>query len=573
MGKVHTPTVLHLFSGAGGGAIGFHRAGFRSLGAVDSNPEACADLEYLTGEKATVADLGAMTPAQLRALTRGETPDVVFTSPPCKGFSGCLPTASAKTAKYLELNSLALRGIWLALEAWDRPPPLVVLENVPRMRERGAKWLDQATALLRHYGYATDISTHDCGEIGGLAQRRRRLLLVARHMEQVPDFLRQPVLQRVRAVGEVLGELPVPRPGSTEGGPMHALPRLSPKNWLRLALIPAGGDWRDLPEKVALHDSSTRQNGPFGVTPWDATSRSVLGAGKHSNTWASVADPRLPPHPDRHAGKLGVEAWGAAAKTVIGKARPCNTWASIADPRVACSPRAGTYGVQDWKGASPTILGAHRHDSATGSIADPRIAHGPRSGSYGVQDWVAPARTVKGAHTTSNAPGSIADPRVTCTPRPDSWGMQPWAEPAHTIRGMQRVQTTRAAVDDPRTVEPTHRVLAGDIAAIEPALDLDDRTPQHIVILAADGTWHRPLTTLELAVIQGFPAEVNGEPLKLAGDAHGRWRERIGNAVPPPAAEAIARECGACLARARAGTFALSSQAIWVERHAEVPLG
>ena len=64
MGKVHTPTVLHLFSGAGGGAIGFHRAGFRSLGAVDSNPEACADLEYLTGEKATVADLGAMTPVE-----------------------------------------------------------------------------------------------------------------------------------------------------------------------------------------------------------------------------------------------------------------------------------------------------------------------------------------------------------------------------------------------------------------------------------------------------------------------------------------------------------------------------
>lgn len=479
------PSVLHLFAGAGGGALGFHRAGFRSLGAVDFNADACADLEILTGEPATCADLGTMTPAELRALTRGETPDVVFSSPPCKGFSGCLPNASAATPAYQAMNSLALRGVWLALEAWDRPPPLVVLENVPRILARGRQWIEQITGLLHGYGYAVATTVHDCGELGGLAQRRRRLLLVARHMEQVPAFLREPPRRRVLAVGDMLAQLPIPTPGSDAGGPMHALPRLSVKNWVRLALIRPGGDWRDLPKAVAL-----------------------------------------PPHRDRHAGKLGVQDWADAGHTVIAKARPCNTWASVADPRVTCSPRAGTYGVQAWGAAGCTVIGHHRVDSA---------------------------------------PGSIADPRVACSPRPESWGLQPWAEHAHTIRGVQRIQTTRASVDDPRPVTPSHVVRPGSPPAINgPTLDLGARRPTHLVIRAADGTWHRPLTTLELAVIQGFPAEVRGAPLVLAGRSHQAWRERIGNAVPPPTAEAIARECAACLARARAGTFALSSQPIWI---------
>jgi hypothetical protein len=56
-----------------------------------------------------------------------------------------------------------------------------------------------------------------------------------------------------------------------------------------------------------------------------------------------------------------------------------------------------------------------------------------------------------------------------------------------------------------------------------------------------DGTWHRPLTTLELAVLQGLPAfHGDGTPLVLAGQSHSAWRKRIGNAVPPPAAQAVA---------------------------------
>ena len=92
-------TVLHLFSGSGGLAKGFHDAGFESAGNIDMDPRACIDLRNLCGTKAIEADIGAMGPADLLAHVP-VCPDVAASSSPCVGFSGCLPEATSKTAKY-----------------------------------------------------------------------------------------------------------------------------------------------------------------------------------------------------------------------------------------------------------------------------------------------------------------------------------------------------------------------------------------------------------------------------------------------------------------------------------------
>lgn len=84
------------------------------------------------------------------------------------------------------------------------------------------------------------------------------------------------------------------------------------------------------------------------------------------------------------------------------------------------------------------------------------------------------------------------------------------------------------------------------------------------VIVALDGTWHRPFTTLELAVLQSLVDPDEDLPV-LAGRADAGWRERIGNAVPPAAAAAIAGVIGRARLGAWAGeSFALSALPIWV---------
>lgn len=545
--------VLHLFCGAGGAALGYQRAGFVSVGAVDVDPLACEAFRSLTGEPATCADLGTMTPGELRAACTGR-PDVVALSPPCRGFSSCLPSVVSLTDKYQAMNSLAMRGIWLALEAWaELPPPLFCLENVPRITTRGRHWLDQVTGLLHAYGYACAETVHDCGELGGLAQRRRRFLLVARHMRQVPDFLRVPPMRRLRGVGEVLGLLPVPLPGSSAGGPMHRLPKMSPMNWVRLALIPAGGDWRDLPESVRLPPRDGRQNGGFGVNDWDEPGHTVVSEGTVRNTWASAADPRIAGSAHRHNGKYGVEEWNEPAHAVIAEARTGKGWAGVADPRVACAPRAGVYGVTDWQEPGDTVLAFAGHDNGRASVADPRVTCERRDGSMGVTGWREPGTAVIANGRHFNGPWQVADPRVKAGADQHSGrlGIEPWAEASHAIVARTDARTTWGSVADPRVPE-----LVG------PPIDLASRRPTHLIIRAADGTWHRPMTTLELAALQGLPTEVGGAGWLVLPGNDAERRTLIGNCVPPPAAEAIARACAAALRAA--GTFSLASEDIWV---------
>lgn len=489
--------VGHLFAGAKGGGLGFKRAGFEQAFAIDSWEAACKAGEYMTGDPTTCADLATMEPADLRRLC-SDVPDVIFTSPPCKGFSGCLPEAKSVTPHYLALNSLAFRGVWLALEAWPVPPKLILLENVPRIQTRGREWLDRIAAMLRGYGYAVAETTHDCGALGGLAQHRRRFLLVARHIEQVPAFLRVPSSRRVRGIGEVLGELPVPLPGSTEGGPMHRLPRLSALNWLRLALIPAGGDWRDIPPEVRLPSRDTRQNGPYGVEPWEAPAHAVL-----AHTTAR------------------------------------DTWGSVADPRVGCVRRDGGHGVKGWDQSSSPIIGHPSIDNFPAQVADPRLTCTPgQTGHLGVQGWASPSHAVRAHFNVQNAPASVADPR-----------------------------DTQKQEGRPRPAEGPRLQLGPDgVHSIEGApIDIESRRPLHLVIRAADRTWHRPMTTLELAALQSFPRRLRGEWLDF-GVSKAVARELVGNAVPPDAAEAIARSCGATLDAAGDGVWTLDARAIWVRR-------
>jgi site-specific DNA-cytosine methylase len=468
-------------------------AGFKTVG-IDVDAACVRDYMSLTGHSAYQLDLMTAQPQDLRDLVGDVAPEVVLTSPPCKAFSGCLPIKTSQTDKYLELSSLAERGLWLVLEAWpEAPPRLIALENVPRIQSRGRQWLDEVAQVLHHYGYRWEETTHDCAELGGLAQRRRRFLGVARHMESTPEWLYEPPHCKPLGVGEVIGGLPVPLDGA--GGPMHRLPRLSARNWLRLALIPPGGDWRDIPEKVLMVDrvvnvqsSCSRREGSMGVTPWSGQVHAVIGAASVQNTGLQVADPRL--HYNNRPGAWGVTPWQDAQGTIIAWSSPYHGQ-NVVDPRLSCAPRSGAYGVSDWHSTSCTVVGSACHDNSAVSVNDPR-----------------------------------------------------WPEPTHKIRHM--------FVNGERIP-----VLVG------PPVELDKQ--QLMIIEAADGTWHRPLTTLELAALQSLPVRDGQGWLTYDGRSHKGWRMRIGNAIPPRAAQAIGEQMMMTLNASDDGRLLMSASNIWVD--------
>ncbi|NER65427.1 DNA cytosine methyltransferase, partial [Pseudomonas sp. MAFF212427] len=482
--RKHVLKHFHLCCGLGGGAKGFNKskpivgnlqAEWQCIGGVDVDPAGLADFERLSGVKGTLLDLFTRdqytrfhgqepppgwleaTPEDIRRAAGGQRPDAVFISSPCKGASGLLSEKMSLTPKYQALNELTLRCIWLFGEAWaDDPVPLLVFENVPRLASRGRHLLDQINSLLASFGYAVAETTHDCGVIGGLAQSRKRFLLVARHVEKVPPFLYEPEHKSLRAVGDILGRMPLA--GDVEAaGPMHRVPALQWKTWVRLALVEAGKDWRSLND-LEIEDGYLRDliivpeaySGYLGVNQWDKSIGTVAGRSSPTNGAFSIADPRSKPGALQYQ-QYGVRRWGDTSGAVIGVKSPGQGTFSVADPRRA-GGGFGKYLVTPYDNAAGTVIAGSTTGQGAFAVQDPRpgmrrvkgdaYLHG---GHYGVVDWNGQAGAVSASARQDNGRWSVADPRV-------------------------------PAANDRLTC----------------------------IITSLDGTWHRPFTTLELAAIQSL---------------------------------------------------------------------
>ncbi len=614
---------FHFCCGLGGGAAGFNRARPRvgnveaqweCLGGIDVDPAGLRDFERLAGVPGTLLDLFTRdqyirfhgkeppagwreaTPEDIRRAAGGRRPDAVFISSPCKGASGLLSEKMSLTPKYQALNELTLRCIWLMGEAWaDDPVPLIVFENVPRLASRGRHLLDQICQLLGGFGYAVAETTHDCGELGGLAQSRKRFLLVARHVEKVPPFLYEPEKKSLRAVGDILGRMPLP--GDIEAaGPMHRVPSLQWKTWVRLALVRAGSDWRSLNE-LAVEDGYLRDliivpeyhRGVLGVNHWGDSCGVVAGASRPMNGRFSVADPRAPANALQYQ-QYGVRRWTDTSGAIIGVKSPGQGTYSVADPR---GQSFGKYPVTDWGGPSGTVIAASTTGQGAFAVADPRPGGVRHNNVFRVVSMGSHAGTVTGGHSPSSGGQAVADPRYhNWHPGASSRKLHvgEWGSATGTVTGSQQVASGALSIADPRVLDRTkgdayltgghYGVVGFDQSAGAVSASArhdngrwsvaDPRMPEAndrltCIIQSLDGTWHRPFTTLELAALQSLVDPE--EQLALDGLSDSDWRERIGNAVPPAAAEAIAGVMGTTLLLAEAGeTFLLSSTPIWVRQ-------
>lgn len=543
--NIQYKTAAILCGGIGGETAGLLRskveyAGklykFKVLCSIDNDPVACHNHDLITGEKTSVVmDLfrrwqykawhGHEPPADWREATtwdiwcafKQQVPYFMFLSTPCKGLSGLLPEEKSESEPYQALNYLTVSVLELALQACvefgDAIPAIIQFENVPRITSRGKHLLKKIKQIFKKFGYQCSFrSDHNLGKIGGLGANRVRFLIMARDPKQIPNFIYYPQLKPLRTIGDIIG--PLPAPGDTvAGGPMHKLPKLQWKTWMRLALIPAGGDWRDL-HKVDyenLRVGHEPRRGAYEVADWTKPSRAVTstaGPGR-SNGVTAVADPRL--------------QIGGAGKTNLLRIQ------AVDEPAVCVTGAAGV------------------HQGGT-CIADPALTDKPgrHPAQYRVVRADEPSPCVTGTRFGSGAI-AIADPTLRCAPRADTMGVMNWGLPGKTVIGSADVHASAAAIADPRPV---------------PA----DNENGIWMIIALDGTWHRPLTTYELAMLQSFPTHLpDGRPFQLEGCTDAKAREYIGNAVPREAAEEMGNVVLLAGAEAEAqDMFSLSWNPIWV---------
>jgi DNA-cytosine methyltransferase len=165
---------LDLFCGAGGASCGIDAAGFDLVAAVDTDTDAldthAANLPGYTVRH----DLADIDPSMLPE--RGQSPEYIHGSPPCKGFS------NANDERRLDdpRNSLVFSFVeWVD----ELQPRVATMENVTGMLSISDHFMDRVEAAFRDAGYTVKYRTLNAADYG-VPQTRKRVITVAVRNDQ-----------------------------------------------------------------------------------------------------------------------------------------------------------------------------------------------------------------------------------------------------------------------------------------------------------------------------------------------------------------------------------------------------
>jgi DNA (cytosine-5)-methyltransferase 1 len=181
------PTIVDLFSGAGGLSEGFARAGYRTLLALDNDPIALRTywLNHpgVPDNRLLCRDIGELYRGELRQILGRDRVDVLVAAPPCQGFSHA-GFRSKKTLTGYRIASDRRNFLFehVVSAALELLPELVLMENVPGMqsaRSENVSFLEAGARMLQaRGGFHTAIWRFNASAFG-VPQDRIRYFLVA----------------------------------------------------------------------------------------------------------------------------------------------------------------------------------------------------------------------------------------------------------------------------------------------------------------------------------------------------------------------------------------------------------
>lgn len=245
-------TFIDLFAGAGGMSLGFARAGFRSVLAVEVDGSAAETYRANFGDHVFAGDI---------ALVKDfPAADVIVGGPPCQGFSQ-LGTRNPDDPR----NSL-WRHYLRALEQVE--PSVFVMENVPQLltSEHFAEFRSLAEAL----GYELTWGVLDASRFG-VPQRRKRAFVIG---SRVGSPTMPAPTDVIRTVRDAIGDLPL----EPTGHDLHVGRNPTAISLERYRHVPEGGNHYDLPDGLKPDCWRKKKSGTtdvMGRLRWDAPSCTI----------------------------------------------------------------------------------------------------------------------------------------------------------------------------------------------------------------------------------------------------------------------------------------------------------
>lgn len=276
------PTVIDLFSGAGGLSLGLLQAGFDIRYALDNDPDAVRTYSYNLGSHIKLGsafETDAATILAAAGLQEGEC-DLLVGGPPCQGFSQQRRGDDADVRNQLV--------DWFAQSIIAIRPRAFLLENVPYIAaKRGHATLSAFMRTVKSHGYTVQTAIVDASNYG-VAQRRLRFIAVG-FATGTGEGYAVPLISEARArnVRDAIGALPTPSSkGEHPDFPNHIASAISELNRLRISYVPEGGGWRDIPSHLQLECHINHKGhghlDVYGRLSWEGVAQTITA---HSDSF------------------------------------------------------------------------------------------------------------------------------------------------------------------------------------------------------------------------------------------------------------------------------------------------
>lgn len=250
-------TYIDLFCGAGGLSLGFEKAGFENIFAVEFNPNfAKTYKKNFPNHKLVVDDIKNITDEKINELCGERKINVIIGGPPCQGFS----IAGNIGRSFIDDERNRLFKEFVRFVSCVKPE-MFVMENVAAMSTH----LKGKTikAIVNEFekadgGYTVQWKVLNSVNYG-VAQERRRTVIVGVRNDLNNVFEYPNECDYVLTVKDAIGNLPKLKSGEISDVPNHSAMKHTAQMLEKMSYVKNGGTRTDIPESLRPKSGDARK--------------------------------------------------------------------------------------------------------------------------------------------------------------------------------------------------------------------------------------------------------------------------------------------------------------------------
>ncbi len=248
---------IDLFCGAGGLSLGFDKAGFDNIFAIESNRNFAETYKRnFPKHNLVIDDIRNLDKRGIDKIINGESVDVIIGGPPCQGFS--IAGNIGRTFLDDERNQLFHEFVRIVDHV---KPKIFVMENVAAMAThlRG-KTIKAIVEAFECAGMGYHVKWKVLNSVDyGVAQERRRIIIVGTRKDLNIEFKYPDKTDKVYTIKDAIGDLPPLKSGERSSIPNHVAMKHSAQMLEKMSYVKDGGDRMDIPEDLRPKSGDIRK--------------------------------------------------------------------------------------------------------------------------------------------------------------------------------------------------------------------------------------------------------------------------------------------------------------------------